>query len=319
MLFGTIGGRIENTGSYKESPVKEIIELLKRHSLVCGLVLMFALTWPIDLANAGVMPLQVPFAVYVLFGWGLSIAALIMTGLTEGRHAVIALLKRFLIWRVSWNWYLVAFLLYPIIFSSAVVLNALWTNTPIDFSTVMAHKIFGASATLSVFIVPFFVFDTLTNGEELAWRGYVLPRLQAKHGALIASLVLGVIWGFWHLPRYLAPGSTGPFGWFMLKALADAILYTWLYNNTRGSLLLVTILHAAGNTAGVFLPMANTLSSENLGTLLIAIALEILVAVIVTVYAGPAWLSRTEPKQVYLASWEAQSQSELASGASKVA
>ena len=142
-----------------------IIEFTRRHSLVCGLVLMFALTWPIDLAHAGVLPLQVPFAIYILFGWGLSIAALIVTGLTGGRRAVVALIKRFLIWRVSWKWYLVAFLLYPLIFSSAVVLNALWSQTPIDFSTVMAHKIFGASAELLVFIVPYSLFDALTNGE----------------------------------------------------------------------------------------------------------------------------------------------------------
>ena len=77
-----------------------------------------------------------------------------------------------------------------------------------------------------------------------------------------------------------------------------AVLYTWLYNNTRGSLLLTTIFHAAGNTAAVFLPMANTVSGSNLSVLIIAIVLEILVVVVVTVIAGPARLSRSEPKQV---------------------
>lgn len=280
--------------------MQPITSFLKRHSLICGLALMFALTWLIDLGNAGILPYRAPFAIAIWMGWGLSIAALLMTGLTDGRHAVIALLKRFLLWRVNWKWYLVAFLMYPIIFSCAVILNALWTRTPIDFSQVMAHKIFGASAELLVFIVPFFIFDAIANGEELAWRGYVLPRLQAQHSALIASLILGVIWGLWHLPRYLAPDSHGPFGWYMVKAVVDAILYTWLYNNTRGSLLLVTIMHAAGNTAGVFLPMASSTSSENLGALLIALALEMVIAGIVILYAGPARLSRTEPKQVYV-------------------
>lgn len=273
---------------------------LKRHSLVCGLVLMFALTWLIALGNAGILPYRAPFAIAIWMGWGLSIAALIMTDLTEGRRAVFALLKRFLLWRVNWKWYLVALAMYPIIFSGAVALNALWTQTPLDFSDVMAHRIFGASAELLVFILPFFIFDAITNGEELAWRGYVLPRLQAHRSAFGASLILGVISGLWHVPRYLAPDGDGPFGWFMLKAVVDAILYTWLYNNTRGSLLLVTIMHAAGNTAGVFLPMANTVSSENLGALLIALALEMVIAVIVILSAGPARLSRIEPKQGYV-------------------
>lgn len=69
------------------------IEFLKHHSLACGLVLMFALTWFIDLANAGALKFQVPFAVSILLGWGLSIAARIFRGLTEGKLAVVVLLE----------------------------------------------------------------------------------------------------------------------------------------------------------------------------------------------------------------------------------
>ncbi len=266
--------------------------ILKRHSLALGIFLMFALTWPIDLANSGVLPIQVPFAVSILVGWGLSIGALIMTGFTQGKNGVVRLLKRFLIWRVSWKWYLVAFLMFPAIFLSAVLLNALLTQTPIDFSGVMAYKIFGPSADLPLLILPFFLFDAITNGEELGWRGYVQPRLQANYSPLVASLILGVIWGFWHLPKYLAPGNTSPFGWLMIEVLAEAILYTWLYNKTQGSLLLATLFHAAGNTAGMFLPIANTLSGENLNVLIIAVALEVALAVGVTIATGSARLIR---------------------------
>jgi membrane protease YdiL (CAAX protease family) len=119
--------------------------------------------------------------------------------------------------------------------------------------------------------------------------------LQAKHNALVSSLILGLIWGFWHLPKYLAPGSTGSFIAGMVKILAEAILYTWLYNNTKGSLLLATILHASGNTAGVFLPIANTVSGNNMNVLIIAIALEILAAVLVIRYSNIMSLSRKTP------------------------
>jgi uncharacterized membrane protein len=84
----------------------------------------------------------------------------------------------------------------------------------------------------------------------------------------------------------------------MAEILGSAILYTWLYNNTHGSLLLVTLFHAAGNTAAFFLPMANTLSTHNIGALAIAIVLIWLTASIVTVVAGPEQLSRTQPRQV---------------------
>lgn len=271
---------------------------LKRHSLVAGLLLMFALTWSIDLSNAGLLPFQVPFALYLFLGWGFIFAALIMTALTLGRAAVVALLKRYLIWRVGWRWYLVAFLLYPAIFLSAIALNAAWTGAPVDFSTTFARGFFGPSASLSLFVLPYFLFEAIANGEELGWRGYVLPRLQARHSALVASLILGLIWGFWHLPKYLGPESSGAFGLFMVKFLGDAVLYTWIYNNTRGSLLLVTVFHAAGNTAGFFLPVANTLSSDNIGALVIAVVLVTLVAVVVTGLTGPERLSRPAAKQI---------------------
>jgi len=273
-------------------------EFLKRNSLVAGILLMFLLTWPVDFANSGLLQFRVPYVISITFGWGIIIASVIMTGLTLGKSGVITLLRRFLIWRVGWKWYAAAFLLYPAIFTTAVLINAVWSQSPIDFSEVMAHKIFGASANLPTFILPFFIFDFLTNGEEMGWRGYVLPRLQAKHSALISSLILGVIWAFWHFPRYLAPGNNSSFIWMVIKVLADAVIYTWVYNNTKGSLLLTTILHAAGNTAGVFLPMATTLSGEHMDVYVTAIIFLIIIAAAVGIRTGSETLSHTEPKQV---------------------
>ena len=231
---------------------------LKRHSLVIGILLMFALTWPIDLANSGVLPFQFPFIVYIFLGWGFGVAAVVMTWLTIGKKGVFALLKRFLIWRVGWKWYLVAFLLIPSMQFASVLLSALVRQTPVDFGTVFAYKIFGPSINLVLLIVPFFLFDAIANGEEIGWRGYVLPRLQVKYSALVASLIVGVIWGFWHLPKYLSHWDTITFVIFMAGITARAVLYTWLYNNTKGSLLLTTIFHASSNTGGILLPVANT-------------------------------------------------------------
>lgn len=270
---------------------------LQRHALIAGLLLMFAFTWPVDLAHAGVLPFQVPFVLYLILGWGFIAAALLMTGFTQGREAVLTLLRRYLIWRVGLRWYLVAFLLYPVIFASAIVINAAFTALPVDFDMTLAHTFFGASSNLPLFVLPFFLFEAITNGEEMGWRGYVLPRLQARHNALVASLVLGLIWGLWHLPKYLGPES-GSFGLSMIKALGDAILYTWIYNNTRGSLLLVTIFHAAGNTAGFFLPMANTVSGSNMGALIIAVLQINLAAALVVVWAGIDLRSSSLARQV---------------------
>jgi len=273
-------------------------EFLKRHALLIGIVLMFLLTWPIDLSNSGVLPIQFPFIVFLFLGWGFIFASIIMTWLTLGKDGVVKLLKRYLQWRVNWKWYLAAFLLEPACIVLGVYINAALTGIAPDFSHVMAHEIFGESAKLWLFVLPFFLVDFIANGEEIGWRGYVLPRLQSKYNALISTLVLGVIWGFWHLPKYLSHWNTVSFAWFMLHIMAFAVTLTWLYNGTRGSLLLVTIMHASSNTVGIFFPMADTVSSENMGAYIGYILCEVLAALIVIVITGPENLSRTESRQI---------------------
>ena len=245
--------------------MQSMSQILKRHSLVIGIILMFLLTWPLDLVNSGIVKIEIPFIVLLFLGWGFVFASVIITGLTHGREGVISLLKRFLRWRVGWKWYLVAFLLEPLLIVLGVFGNALVTGTAPDFSGIIAYELFGEGATLWLFVLPFFLIDFITNGEEIGWRGYVFPRLQARYSALTSTLILGVIWGFWHLLKFLPHWDVGAFAWFMVHILAFAVTLTWVYNSTRGSLLLVTILHASSNTAGIFFPMASTASSENMG------------------------------------------------------
>jgi membrane protease YdiL (CAAX protease family) len=265
---------------------------LQRYALPLALLLMFALTWPLDLAHAGRLPFRVPFGLYLFLGWGFVLAALLMTWLTGGRTAVRRLLKRYLVWRVGWRWYGVAFLLYPAIFLVATALSALWHGAPPDFGATMAAGFFGPMPGQLLFVVPFFLFEAIANGEELGWRGYVLPRLQSRMSPLGASLLLGLIWGFWHLPKYLGPGNNALFGLVMVKCIGDAILYTWLSNNSHASLLLVTIFHAAGNTAAFFLPMSSPLSGSPGTTLAMATVMIWLVAAVVMVVGGPERHSR---------------------------
>jgi len=282
-----------------ESTVRAEPPFLHRHALSLGIALMFLLTWPIDLSNSGRVAFHVPFLVYLFLGWGFVIAALVMTALTGGRAAVVALLKRFLIWRVGWRWY-AAVLLAPAIMFTAVLLNAALTGRPIDFADVFAHRIFGADASLPMFILPFFLVDAISNGEEIGWRGYVLPRLQARHNALVASLILGVIWAIWHYPKFMAPGNDSSFGLFFVKIMAEAVLFTWIYNNTRGSLLMTTLFHAASNTAGVFLPIANTVVGSNVSALALQAGLDVLAAIVVVAVCGPANLARTLSRQTQI-------------------
>ena len=277
--------------------MKKLAEFFRRHSLIIGIIWMFLLTWPIDLSNSGLLPLYFPFIVYLFLGWGFVFASIAMTWITLGKENVVALLKRFLIRRFGWKWYL-TLLIIPTLIVLGISLNALLTHTPIDFSRAYAYTIFGTSANLALFIVPFLLIDAIANGEEIGWRGYALPRLQAKYNALVSALILGLVWGFWHLPKYLSHWDTVLFAWYMVDTVAKAILLTWLYNNTNGSLLLTTLCHAIWNTAGVFLPIATTVSNTNSSALMVIVVLEIVMAALIVLVAGPTHLSRTQIRQI---------------------
>ncbi len=270
---------------------------LKRHALVIGIILMFLFTWPIDLSNSGLMPFKVPFIIYLFLGWGFIAAAVLMTWLTLGRAAVGQLLRRYLKWRVRWTWYL-ALLIMPVAAVLGVYLNAALTGTPADFSKVMADQLRPPGFSRLAFVLPFFLIDLIANGEEIGWRGYVLPRLQAKHSALAAALITGVIWGLWHLPKLVTHWDWSYFALFMIDTIVKAVFLAWMYNGTGGSLLLVAMAHSAWNTTGIFIPVASTVSAENLGALGMRVVLEILIAVIIVLAAGPARVPSTAPKQV---------------------
>lgn len=271
---------------------------IKRHSLVLGIVLIYLFTWPIGLSNAGVLPFKIPLAISAFEGWGIIFAATLMTRLTLGKTEVVTLLKRYLKWRINWKWYLVALLLGPILIVSSVYIHAALTGLKPDYSTIMVYKFLGKSMSLRRMIIGWFLFEIITNGEEIGWRGYILPRLQSKHNALISSLMLGVIWGLWHLPNFMADFDIVRFGWFMAQTAAQAIILTWIYNSTGGSLLLTMLYHASLNTAGMFMPMANTISSANMGAYIIFVLVLVIVAMTIVISTEPARLSGNEPVQV---------------------
>ena len=150
----------------------------------------------------------------------------------------------------------------------------------------------------AVGMLAFSIFPGSALGEEIGWRGYALPRLQAGRSALGASLILGVLWGLWHLPLWLtgAPGRTPIlYAAFVVSTIALSVILTWAYNSTGGSPLLVVLLHATAN-----LPL--TLLLEPLGSramlpFLLFVGLMVVAAIVVVIVAGPEHLSRKHTKQ----------------------
>jgi membrane protease YdiL (CAAX protease family) len=93
--------------------------------------------------------------------------------------------------------------------------------------------------------------------EEVGWRGYALPRLQDRWNALVSSIVLGVIWAIWHLPLWFLAGSSqegSSFWLFLANLVLMSVLYTWLFNNSRHSILVAVVFHAMTNTVAQMFP-----------------------------------------------------------------
>jgi len=145
------------------------------------------------------------------------------------------------------------------------------------------------------FIVYYFIGGPFT--EEYGWRGYALERLESKFNALVSSLILGLIWGLWHIPLFFIEGtvqSNIPIYEFLLIQIITSIFYTWIVNNNRDkdgniNVFLAIIFHAMGNFSSMIFPYWVT----TLGRWIFFIINVILVVIICIVY-GMKTLSRNQ-------------------------
>lgn len=268
----------------------------KRYPLVTFFILTYVIAWTILIPLGVFLPHLLTNPVILIGGWSPTISAIILTGLTSGKAGVRELLRRGLRWWVGIHWYLVVFFGIAIIGAGAIALNVLLGGTVPQLNLPTGVP----SEPLYVIIPILFLSNIFIGGpiaEEFGWRGFALPRLQARIGALFAGLVIGVIWGLWHLPFFIfsegAPvvGNL-PFLWFLLLAVAWSVLFTWVYNNTKGSVLMMILFHTAINTTlgslGLF-----QITSEGTRPLILNVMLTWIVVAIVVAVFGPTCLART--------------------------
>src|SRR5215210_2078012 len=272
--------------------MSSLSSIVKRHPIITFFVLTYAITWaiesPLVFLTDSVTATQ-GLVLVILASNVPSVMAIVLTAMVFGKGSLRKLLGRLLIWRVNPLWYLVV-ILGPVALTGGVVgLNALMGGPALS----LGMPLLGAAIFLA-----FSIFPGSALGEEIGWRGYALPRLQSRMNALSASLVIGPIWALWHLPLWLTgdPVKTpGLYAAFAASTIALSVILTCVYNSTRGSLLMVVLLHATAN-----LPV--TLAIDELGVratapVLLYFGLTVVVAIVVVIVAGPKHLSRTHRKQ----------------------
>jgi len=226
-----------------------VLAYVRRHPLLVFVLLAYLLSWwpwvwyRLDPGNvdAPILP------------FGPFLAAAIVLAIIGGRDAILKWLGKIVHWRVGWGWYALVLLVPPALTFLALGLNLL----------------FGAAASWSAIDVGWpqllirfvFIFLWIGLGEEPAWRGFALPRLQRGYGPLAGSLILGVLHGLWHLPVYFIPGSIleGPFDFTVFAAntcliIAMTFIWTWLFNHAGQSILFAMFVHGVSNAASGLIP-----------------------------------------------------------------
>ena len=193
---------------------------------------------PTGVANLLTGPLN-PAAFGPLF------SAFLLTFLQYGGKGTLRLLKRGIDFRFKKIW-LLAILLLPLgVFGGSIFASILAGVRPLDLSVISNPPY----ALIAFFVI---LFTSVPLQEEFGWRGYALPRLQSRFNALNSSVILGFFWWLWHLPAVFIPGRFMTDNLVVFLALLvvitlTSILFTWIYNNTNGSVLAALLTHTAMN------------------------------------------------------------------------
>ena len=222
---------------------------IRSHELGAFLLLTFAISWSLN-GLVIVLGMEMSWTRWLLSGFlsttGPAIAAVVVVSASD--RSLRAWARGIVKWRVHPTWYAAAVGI-PAVIALGSAGAASLLGAPIDFDA------FSPELLVLVFGI---VLGTLVGGgqEEIGWRGFAQPELQQRYSAVVAAVVVGVVWGAWHLPLFfdpLAPHSAWPLAsqvTYFFGIVGFSILLAWVYNGTGGSILLAMLMHGANNALG---------------------------------------------------------------------
>jgi membrane protease YdiL (CAAX protease family) len=224
-----------------------IRDLARKYELAGFFLLSYLLSWLVGISLAleaqGEGSAPIPFSLHYIYAFGPTIAAVVMTGLVSGTEGLKELFGRVFKWRVRPIWWIMA--LSPLwLFGLIVVGQRMIAGEWLDLNS-LGQVNFLPQLNLGVALGLWVL--TFGLGEEIGWRGYALPRMQKKRSALSATLILATLWALWHWPLFfyvLDPSIL--LGW-VIGLIAGAIIFTWLYNSSQGSVLMLILWHGCFN------------------------------------------------------------------------
>ncbi len=219
--------------------LKSIKHSIKRWPLAAYVLLVFGLEWLLVLAFQTV---ATPLVALFIGAWLPNIAGVLITAVVDGRDGLRRLFSRVVRWQVEFKWYAIAWWVPVIIVMLALSIYA-----------VSGHAL--PAIAPEALVIPLLLVNVILGplGEELGWRGTALPLMQERWNVITSSLVLGVVWGLYHVPTFILPGlpqNNVPLLAFLLGAMGLNIFMVWMFNHTHGSLIMPFLAHWAFNFAG---------------------------------------------------------------------
>ena len=233
-------------------------------------LLTFAYSWLIWIPSVlDGLGLELPFdvagysmVVVIIGAFAPLLAAITLVYREEGRQGIKAFFRQVLDFKIK-PIYLILALALPLLIH--VIAHYLALALGLD----VAQTLFPSEISVSpvILAIPYFFLMLIIGGgqEEFGWRGYAQEPLQEKIGVIPASLVIGVIWGIWHLPLWFMAGdlhSAYSFLAFVMMTTSISLMYTWLYNSSGKKLIVVMFFHAMSNTAAPLLPFLHGIEGK---------------------------------------------------------
>ncbi|MFL0167612.1 CPBP family intramembrane glutamic endopeptidase [Candidatus Clostridium helianthi] len=221
-----------------------IIERINGHKKVVYLMSTFFLTWIFWILSFTSNSLRLNAIFRIVGSLIPSAMAIIFIKYLYGRIGLRRFLKKLTIWKVNPLFY-VFILFYSI--SSFYVPSFICLIAGADYKIHIKNQIFGFNldnpSSLVACLLVILIFGG-PLGEELGWRGFVLPILQEKYSQLLSGVIVGVIWTCWHIPMFLFHiQGYDNFIVYLLQTISLSIIYTWIYNHVKGSLLIPVLYH----------------------------------------------------------------------------